>query len=379
MSNIEEIYESVINDVINGVREAFLDENVDVDVLQQLRTSWEAKVKTSGAVDLGGPKNLPPPTIRQPQNRQTGSSSAPQANKPSTSGAIPVTHMQKVQEPPQRQNVILSQQQPVQQVAGTIVGNGSGLQYLQTGNTTAQTLANIAGGPQLHSGLRLVPVSQNPNLAQYTIMQGLPGSGQNFMVIPATNSQQLPLNVANLAQAQLSNPAVRPQQPQLISMKTEPNVHNNIGQLDGAGAIVDNELAPSNSKVKSTSLKIKKEKTKKHVNMIPQVDGGPGMSDSSSDDDLDEEDNDPLRRYANLEDDKLDDGDVVEEDPLNSNDDQSDDEDLDTLFDAEHVVVCQFEKVHRARTKWKFTLKDGIMHLKGKDYAFQKCLGEAEW
>lgn len=38
MAGIEDIYEGVINDVINGVREAFLDENVDVDVLQQLRS-----------------------------------------------------------------------------------------------------------------------------------------------------------------------------------------------------------------------------------------------------------------------------------------------------------------------------------------------------
>lgn len=78
------------------------------------------------------------------------------------------------------------------------------------------------------------------------------------MVIPATNSQQLPLNVANLAQVQPSNPAMRPPQQQLIAMKTEPNVHNNIGQLDGAGAIMDNELAPSNSKGKFNSLSIKK-------------------------------------------------------------------------------------------------------------------------
>lgn len=42
----------------------------------------------------------------------------------------------------------------------------------------------------------------------------------------------------------------------------------------------------------------------------------------------------------------------VEEDPLNSNDDQSDDEDLETLFQADNVIVCQFEKVNRARTKW---------------------------
>ena len=38
MAGIDDIYDGVINDVINGVREAFLDENVDVDVLQQLKS-----------------------------------------------------------------------------------------------------------------------------------------------------------------------------------------------------------------------------------------------------------------------------------------------------------------------------------------------------
>lgn len=36
-------------------------------------------------------------------------------------------------------------------------------------------------------------------------------------------------------------------------------------------------------------------------------------------------------------------------------------------------------QVHRARSKWKFQLKDGIMHIDNKDYCFQKCSGEAEW
>ncbi|EJW79563.1 hypothetical protein WUBG_09527, partial [Wuchereria bancrofti] len=70
---------------------------------------------------------------------------------------------------------------------------------------------------------------------------------------------------------------------------------------------------------------------------------------------------------------------VTEEDPLNSGDDQSDDEDVERLFEAENLVMCQFEKVHRARSKWKFTLKDGIMHIRGKDHCFQRCSGEAEW
>jgi hypothetical protein len=36
---------------------------------------------------------------------------------------------------------------------------------------------------------------------------------------------------------------------------------------------------------------------------------------------------------------------MVEEEPLNSDDDQSDDEDLQTLFESDNVVVCQFDKV----------------------------------
>ena len=36
------------------------------------------------------------------------------------------------------------------------------------------------------------------------------------------------------------------------------------------------------------------------------------------------------------------------------------------------MVVCQFDKIQRVRTKWRFSLKDGIMNLDGKDYVFQK-------
>lgn len=372
MAGVEDIYDGVINDVINGVREAFLDENVDVDVLQQLKTAWEAKVKASGAVVSDAAKNLPPPNIRQPPNRQSSGTivaSASSAVKPSTSGTGPSMLPQKVQEPPLRQNIILSQQPPVAQPVGASIGNGSGMQYIPTGSAgTSHLLSNTAAGLQLQQGFRIVG-AQNPNVAQY-IVQNLPGGGQNLVMIPANSAQQL--NLVNLNQGQpTSQAAMRPQQPHIIAMKTEPNIHNNIGQFDGAGAILINKPPKSED--------TKKEKHRSNVNRIPQLDGGPGMSDSSSEDEMDEEDEDPLRRYASLEDDKLDDGEVVEEDPLNSNDDQSDDEDLDTLFDAEHVVVCQFEKVHRARSKWKFTLKDGIMHLNGKDYVFQKCSGEAEW
>ncbi|NXS86026.1 TF2AY factor, partial [Erpornis zantholeuca] len=70
--------------------------------------------------------------------------------------------------------------------------------------------------------------------------------------------------------------------------------------------------------------------------------------------------------------------DIVEEDPLNSGDDVSE-QDIADLFDTENVIVCQYEKIHRTKNKWKFYLKDGVMSIEGKDHVFAKATGDAEW
>jgi len=115
-------------------------------------------------------------------------------------------------------------------------------------------------------------------------------------------------------------------------------------------------------------------------NAIPQLDGG---GDSSSDDDEDDDDDD------NDEDDNDDkdeeeepheEEETQDEEPLNSGDDVSDNEDTtEKLYEIDNVVVCQYDKITRTRNKWKFHLKDGIMNLNGKDYVFQKANGDAEW
>ncbi|XP_066034190.1 TFIIA-alpha and beta-like factor isoform X2 [Chamaea fasciata] len=70
--------------------------------------------------------------------------------------------------------------------------------------------------------------------------------------------------------------------------------------------------------------------------------------------------------------------DIVEEDPLNSGDDVSE-QDIADLFDTDNVIVCQYEKIHRTKNKWKFYLKDGVMSIEGKDHVFAKAIGDAEW
>lgn len=129
------------------------------------------------------------------------------------------------------------------------------------------------------------------------------------------------------------------------------------------------------------------------------MDGADDTSDEDgsdvSDDNIDGDDDD----LDKGDDDKETDNEGgAEEEPLNSEDDVTDEDDAPDLFDSENVVVCQYDKVliwslklfskfkliylfqiTRSRNKWKFYLKDGIMHINGKDYVFQKSNGDAEW
>lgn len=170
---------------------------------------------------------------------------------------------------------------------------------------------------------------------------GLPPSS-GFILLPSGQVMQVATssNAGNIIQA-----PIRPQMQ--APTKSEPGM-NYINQLDGASRILDEESGSGSSNAAGSTKQPRKLTEKKKVKKIPQLDGGPGMTDSSSEEDLDDEEDDPLRRIANrIGDDGHDEDEehVVEEDPLNSDDDQSDDEDLQTLFESNNVIVCQFEKV----------------------------------
>lgn len=45
------LYQSVIDDVIQGTRESFLDEGIDEQVQQELRMLWESKLVATRAVE----------------------------------------------------------------------------------------------------------------------------------------------------------------------------------------------------------------------------------------------------------------------------------------------------------------------------------------
>lgn len=69
-----------------------------------------------------------------------------------------------------------------------------------------------------------------------------------------------------------------------------------------------------------------------------------------------------------------------DEPPLNENDDDDlDDVDQGEELNTQHLVLAQFDKVTRTKSRWKCTLKEGIMHINNKDILFNKATGEFDF
>lgn len=184
--------------------------------------------------------------------------------------------------------------------------------------------------------------------------------GQVF-VVQQPNGQNIPMSIMpnQIPQHRIIHQGqpqqAQQQQPQQGNQLTHMNqMDGNVGsESDGEGPSGPVKLAPKKTKC---SLRVRgsgasEKKAMKVLGSLLkdfQLDGGGGgMSDSSSEDEPDDDD-DPLRRIADrMGNGEVEDGDqVAEEEPLNSEDDQSDDEDLTMLFEADNVVMCQFEKVN---------------------------------
>uniref|UniRef100_A0A915PSY6 Uncharacterized protein n=1 Tax=Setaria digitata TaxID=48799 RepID=A0A915PSY6_9BILA len=397
---IADVYKGVINDVIGQVKEAFLDENVDIDVLQQLKKDWEEKLIASNSVDWDGPRHVAPPPLRQmkqpimtsttippgstvriAQNGQhilvqQSARSSSSSSSSSSQAAQPTLVMQAsgtsgVQRPVHQVQYISTANIPISSDPNTVV-----IQRQSVNQNTSQITTMTPGMIAFPAGQGQARIVQQGG--QQFLMHGagttnLP-TGSSVMILNA--SSQIPVTLNNAVVYHSAN------RHSLQSGQSNTKSEDTIQMLDGATSL---SKAGSSRASRKHAGRETDYKCKGTLEKLMQLDGATRVSDSSSsEEEMDEEeDDDPLRTIADRiseEGNAVEDEDqVTEEDPLNSGDDQSDEEDVERLFEAENLVMCQFEKVHRARSKWKFTLKDGIMHIRGKDHCFQRCSGEAEW
>ncbi|XP_063757921.1 transcription initiation factor IIA subunit 1 isoform X4 [Eleginops maclovinus] len=380
---VPKLYKSVIEDVINEVRELFLDEGVDEQVLLELKTLWENKLLQSKAVE--GFHTEEQAALQAAAQQQQQQQQQVQVQQ--------VQQVQHVTQQAQAQQVILppqQQQAPQQQV---IVQDPKILQHMNaTGMSAAATAATLAlpTGVTPYQQLitsqgQILQVVRAANGAQYIIQQ--PQQQILLQQQMQPGGVQAPVIQQVLAPLQGGIPQqagviIQPQQIVLASgnkVQGSTQVMQAMAQQQQqqpaqAAAAQVQQVQQLQQAQGAAAPQAQQQAQAQQPPMMLQVDGA---GDTSSEEDEDEEEEYDEDEEEEKDKDGGEDG-QVEEEPLNSGDDVSDEEDQE-LFDTENVVVCQYDKIHRSKNKWKFHLKDGIMNLNGKDYVFSKAIGDAEW
>ncbi|XP_045916840.1 transcription initiation factor IIA subunit 1 isoform X2 [Micropterus dolomieu] len=388
LQQLPKLYKSVIEDVINEVRELFLDEGVDEQVLLELKTLWENKLLQSKAVEGFHTEEQAALQAAQQQQQQV-QQQVQQVQQ----------QVQQVTQPTQAQQVILppqQQQAPQQQV---IVQDSKILQHMNaTGMSAAATAATLAlpTGVTPYQQLitsqgQILQVVRAPNGAQYIIQQPQQQILLQQQMQPGGVQAPVIQQVLAPLQGGLSQQTGVIIQPQQIVLASGNKVQGNtqvmqaaaMAQQTGQAATAQVQQVQQVQQAQGAAAQQVAAQPQAQQQAQPQAQQPPmmlqvdGAGDTSSEEDEDEEEEYDEDEEEEKDKDGGEDG-QVEEEPLNSGDDVSDEEDQE-LFDTENVVVCQYDKIHRSKNKWKFHLKDGIMNLNGRDYVFSKAIGDAEW
>ncbi|XP_030627142.1 TFIIA-alpha and beta-like factor [Chanos chanos] len=480
---LPKLYLSIIDDVIESIRELFLDEGVEERVLDELRQMWETKVMQSKAVeglmkDTINPSNFVlqlPASYSQTLHKPTGSIVIPSGQnvqnfttKASCAGTLATFSL-----PP-------GVNYPVQIPAGVTLQTASGHFY----KVNVPVMVTQAPGGHRHLSQPIQPLMEQrkppvpqqavpppvlqtvsapvsdlcppPMLSSRPVSQAseLPVSNQPQNQLPQ-QAQAIMDQSSQSALTALSQPSVNPEligpppdspseftlegiefspqalnmslssvfTPQMVSLRANqsdqtPLLDTEFRNIETEGAVREEEqkVMPSMGhsmtlanmeNAPDGSVKLDMELLRDYnFNELADIAQLDGACDSSSDGEGEGVEDlgvvgeneflgminaEALRALAEGEGSSDDAGSSVsagdepddnveeeEEDPLNSGDDVSE-QDIPEIFDTDNVIVCQYDKIHRSKNRWKFYLKDGVMCYGGKDYVFSKAVGEAEW
>ncbi|CAG5127050.1 unnamed protein product, partial [Candidula unifasciata] len=184
-SQVTKLYRTVVDDVTNNVKEAFLDEGVDEQILQELKQLWETKLAASKALEPPAPTDHD--IIVTPQN-------------------VSVMLPQPIQTKTQEQGIL-----------GQSSQHQGGTQYQMSQAAATASMALPAGLFQQ----QLAALSSNGQLQNITVQQT--GNGQ-YITLSGIPSQQLShLQQHQLQQPQLAqNLASHILQPQQIHLAQQP-------------------------------------------------------------------------------------------------------------------------------------------------------------
>eukprot|EP01113_Clastostelium_recurvatum_P036638 TRINITY_DN5262_c0_g1_i1.p1 TRINITY_DN5262_c0_g1~~TRINITY_DN5262_c0_g1_i1.p1 ORF type:complete len:326 (-),score=86.92 TRINITY_DN5262_c0_g1_i1:35-1012(-) len=318
------VYRGVIDEVIKNMKTDFVAEGVEDKVLAELQQIWESKLAQSGTT--GG--FIPDAVQGVPDYHGYG---APSYDAPGTYPGqfqLPDHNFPNMQLPPDPHIYPVP---AFPHSSDHTTATARALQNLQNLHNPTPSFDPSVGRP--------APFLQHPAIpAPWAQDQHL-----------ATQPRPVP-PPARVPSGTLPGLSVR-------SLVNDPL----IPQHDGAGDEDDGDVVLGLA-VPSDSRQLETKKVDDYISQridannrsIPQLDG--------NSDDEDDDDDDEANKAGDEE--------------LGSD---LDDDDEDAEPETEHLVLCQFEKVTRVKNKRKCNLKDGIMHLNGRDTLFHKATGEFDW
>ncbi|NWT65672.1 TF2AY factor, partial [Prunella himalayana] len=484
-----ELYQSIIEDVIEGVRDLFAEEGVDEQVLKDLKQLWETKVAQSKATEGFFKHSHCSPRFRRQPPRSSRSILQTSAAPYVIQGGRGFQHFTAAKLGPPPMGVTLALPScvayPLQMPAGVMLQPAPGQLYKV--NVPVVVTQASGDGSILHYPMQQMfhPLGQasvlQASLASVTQLNASAAhaAGETLQSQETAIQQAVLFKPSYVEKQHLENPATLVQQPSVslqefeinavlnqCSESTEAFQHDNLHTAVftpecSEGLFIDESLASSSSSVlldvegqldmehpellqqqvsddiidliiagesldenaflkdqgsMASSDKVRPFQTESDLPLekdlcsdiegISQLDGigdvpskeqKPHSKDKEENELIGFNDSEDLRVLDDEEDydeecdsssnieSRCSDGDnedlqidIVEEDPLNSADDISDQDTAD-VFDTDNVIVCQYEKIHRNKNKWKFFLKDGVMTIEGKDHVFAKATGDAEW
>ncbi|KAK2799275.1 hypothetical protein FQN50_008551 [Emmonsiellopsis sp. PD_5] len=403
------VFDRVIQEVCDSSQIDFEEGGVDQQTLEDLRKGWRKKLSSLGVAHFPwDPAPLPPPPPPQPQQQP------PQQQQPAPIPAPPVTvpsNAPRMSPPPQQhpqQHQQFQQPLPPQiPVSAADSSSGdvrikqeagyqpSGLPPVNSLNLAQQRAANA-----LHQRYGAAAANQVHQLQAQSQATALSLPGQKL-----PGGVQMPGPIPH-------DPKAATQPPQQYQNPTQPHHRPamNNSQTDGAGDSLQEwkaevarrrEAAEKNqggdehflrSYVESRGLQLEAGGLLAPLNEQPSFAKGVKrkahlLSESATADALVPASAAPTSSkptpapYDGVDDYN---GNPKEEDEDAINSDLDDPEDLlDDSNDGDdavgQVMLCTYDKVQRVKSKWKCTLKDGILTSGGKEYVFHKGQGEFEW
>ncbi|XP_010920519.1 transcription initiation factor IIA large subunit isoform X1 [Elaeis guineensis] len=381
-SNVSNVYIHVVDDVISKVRDEFINYGVGENVLTELQELWEMKMKQCGAIS--GTIERPPP-----------------AQKP----AGPITPVHDLNVP--YEGPTEEYETPTAEMLFPPTPLQTPIQTPLPG--TDQSMYNIPTGPSDYAPSPITDIRNGVDLKS--------GRPSPYMQPPSPWMGHRPLGVdVNVAYVEGRDEVDRgasnqPTTQDFFTMSSGKRKRDDypsqlasggyMPQQDGSGDVIEFILPQNQAGVgksmtargRDTAIKILSKKETKTAPVLPQQDG---VHDEYDDlfhfQGVANEDYNTPAEHVELRaptpavgTPKPAKNEAAEDDEPPLNEDDDDEEDLDDLEHGEeepstqHLVLAQFDKVTRTKSRWKCALKDGIMHLNNRDILFNKATGEFDF